>query len=74
MGMPLLCGLASGPTCFVGLVSFLGLASGPACFVGLASYLGPGERACEPYFSNPITIYTCLLEICNGDQHNSVYR
>ena len=46
------------PECFNGHASPLGFSELACVFRWARHFLGPGEWACEPYFSNPITTYT----------------
>ena len=78
MGMPLLCGLASGPACFVGLGSFLGLVSGPVSLIfrtlsktfvqkAIDKYLEKIQNLCKDFTNSKMeriknTIYKMVMK------------
>ena len=52
--------------CFKGHASPLGFSEWACVFLWARLFLGPGEWACEPYFSNPISCPPALVYSVRG--------
>ena len=62
------CWRKKGLECFNGHASHLGFSEWACVFYWAGFFIGPGEWACEPYFSNPITFY--IFNHCQLQQIN----